>query len=215
MIVRLIYVLCILAPFSNLGTANASARQTLLACLGVEEWNFHKAKDTGPEYRLNQQFLNELSSLQEVQLHERYFESVCKNGQFAPSVNLLRALLVYGTGIFTNRGLPDETQSFKEMRLSGLRTLEQESPHLFFNYLAQKQVQISYPHCFRDKLPELQEFIDNYLYLEEDLEYTQLIADKDKIRKIFDHLRNFDLIRRECQSIQENLDSKRNLNTRR
>lgn len=182
-------------------------------CLGREEWAFHQNKDTGPEFNLNQLFINELSALQSVELKPEFHRKVCEEGLFTPSVNLMRAILIHGRKIFDIRPLEDESQSFREMRVSGVATLESETPHIFFRYLAQKQIQMNYAHCFRDELPELQEFIDQYLYLEEDLPYESLIRDKDKFRRIFERLNNFEAIRKRCFERQKELESKRNLNT--
>jgi hypothetical protein len=195
------------------GTLYASVPDTLLACLGQEEWRFHHAKDTGPEFHLNQLFINEISALQEVQLTRRHHQAICHDLTFSPSVNLMRALLIYGARIFDTSQVPDESESFREMRLANLRMLTEELPHIFFRYLAQKQALIPYAHCFRDKVPELQTFIENYLYIEEEVPVEQLLRDKEKLSRIFDHIKNFETLRQQCIEIQRKLDLGRNLNT--
>jgi hypothetical protein len=195
------------------GTVYASPPETLLACLGQEEWRFHQAKDTGAEFHLNQLFINEISASVEAQLTPRHHKMICHDNTFTPSVNLMRALLIYGTRIFENKIIPGESESFREMRLANLQTLSEELPHIFFRYLAQKQALIPYAHCFRDKVPELQTFIENYLYLEEEIPVAQLLRDKEKLQRIFEHLKNFDNLRLQCIEIQRRLDLQRNLNT--
>lgn len=195
------------------GTVYASAPETLLACLGQEEWRFHQAKDTGAEFHLNQLFINEISALQEAQLTRHHHQMICHDSTFTPSVNLMRSLLIYGTRIFENKMVAGESESFREMRLANLQTLSEELPHIFFRYLAQKQALIPYAHCFRDKVPELQTFIENYLYLEEDVPVVQLLQDKQKLQRIFDHLKNFESLKAQCIEIGRSLDLKRNLNT--
>lgn len=208
-------LLTILALKLILATSYASSNQTLLACLGQEEWRLHQAKEVSPEYRLNQVLINELAALQEIQLRPRYHQSICRVEGAGPSVNLIRALLVYGQRIFDTDNTEDINESFREMRISNLRTLEQEAPHILFRYLAEKQALIRYPHCLREKMPELHEYMERYLHLEEEIEFVQLIENKDNFRKIFNYLEDFELIKRQCDTIQEQLDAQRNLNTRR
>ena len=208
------FLLTILSFFLLLVTANAQQNETLLTCLGKEEWKYHQSQMSGPYYNLNQSLLNHLSSIQDVTLKIDIFKYVCEEKSSSPSLRLLSAILSQGTKIFNLQSRAGETQSFSEMRHSSIKALEAEAPHLFFSFLAQLQTLVPYPHCFKTKMPELDALMTNFLYLEEDVDVSILLKDKEKISRIFNRLESFSEIKKECAKIQEELDSKKNFNTR-
>lgn len=208
------FLFAILSFFTLLVTANAEQKETLLTCLGKEEWKYHRSQSSGPYYNLNQSLLNHLSSIQDVTLKADIFKTVCQDKSHSPSLRLLSAILSRGTKIFNLQGQAGESQSFKEMRLSSIKALEAEAPHLFFSFLAQLQVLVPYPHCFKTKMPELDTLMTNFLYLEEDVDVSILLEDKEKLTRIFTRLESFPEIKEECAQIQKNLNSKKNFNTR-
>ena len=66
-----------------------AAMNPLVGCLGQEELRLHKAKRTGPVYKLNQIFLNDLVSAGDITLKTEHFKNVCINPIFTPSVDLM------------------------------------------------------------------------------------------------------------------------------
>ena len=54
----------------------------LLQCLAKEEEKFHKKKVQNALYRLNQTFLNELASNNDINIKQNYVEEICNQKTF-------------------------------------------------------------------------------------------------------------------------------------
>lgn len=164
----------------------------LLVCLGNEEERLHLAKVTGPIYRLNQLFINEFASANEIQLEERYLQAVCSARHFSPSVNLLRFLMLDGKKIFKMNGLNINQVGVAE-------DLAERAAYIFFNYLAGLQSQTPHPQCLNKKIPEIAIFAERFRYLESDQSAREILSDRKKVAGIFAKLKHFDTIIKSCQ----------------
>ena len=189
-------ILTILLCLLNLKLAH-SAMNPLVGCLGQEELRLHKAKRTGPVYKLNQLFLNDLVSAGDITLKEKYFERVCKRPTFTPSVDLMREILIEGKKIFrlsnrvTNAGI-------RNFQLSTITEIKRLIPHIFFSYLSDLQSQTATHDCLPKYIPDLKYFQDRFKYLENELGTDQLIKEKDRISNIFNSLKKLPSIKKKC-----------------
>lgn len=178
-------------------------KTNLLHCLGKEELSLHSSKRTGPQYSLNQKFINEASSAGEFKLKEKYFKEICIVREFPPSIGLLKNLLLKETDIFES--VKSKNPSFQALHEGNYESLVEKSPHILFEFLALIQSQTPYPHCLKKNIPELAQFMDKFQYLQGELDTRALIRDKKSISKIFIKLKYLDAIYSECDDIQKKL----------
>lgn len=206
----------IIAPFlSLLLTVPVYAQQKLdiLVCLGQEEKYFHDQKITGPRYNLNQIFINDLAAIKDVRLQRRSLDRICRSGSQNVSLSLLMGLLIEREKLFILNKQKDETDSIFEMRKSAIDVLLNDSPHIFFRYIAELQSLTPFPHCLTTKIPELDYFTQKLKYLEGDIPIEQIINDKKRFLSIFEKLKGYERIYQECQVLQKELDIKRSRKT--
>ncbi|MBF0360099.1 MAG: hypothetical protein HQK49_03770 [Oligoflexia bacterium] len=182
----------------------------IIKCLAQEESIIHKNKVNGPIYSLNKELLNELVIDESISVKEKYLKEICSFKEFSPSVFLLQHLLIEGKEIFSindnqsNSSNVFEDQTEKPRALYLIDNLMDLAPSLFINYLMELQNMTPSATCLEVKIPELAKYLQNYQYLEEE-EYagTKIVFDKEKIKIIFEKLKNFDKIYKECLSMKK------------
>jgi hypothetical protein len=201
----------IIAILTLLWAVAGAESRTLLHCLGNEELTIHKAKREGPVYQLNQLFINELSSFDDITLKGEYIEQVCAPGYFAPSVNLLKLLLLNGKNAFSLRNSGNDGLAVYKHSL--INDFLDRVPHIFFQYLANLQSLAATPKCLQQKIPEVAYFLERYRYLETDFPMERLMADKAKIERVFDRLLKLDEVLKECREDKEKSRKKQKTNT--
>ncbi|GAB4015475.1 MAG: hypothetical protein Fur0010_14550 [Bdellovibrio sp.] len=190
------YALLILFSVS----AHAASVKKILHCLGNEELTIHKAKTDGPVYFLNQLFINELSSFNDVEVKESELNKICQQKDFAPSVFLLYDMLLRGKEIFIIQIHKGE-EGLWSYKNSQIEDLLNRVPHIFFQYLAHLQTLLPTHDCLNTEIPEINFFMERYHYLETDFSTEKLIKDKSKIKSIFEKLKILDKTILKCQKI--------------
>lgn len=190
----------------SINTFAQSKRNDLLYCLGQEEEKLHQTKRTGPQYFLNQYFINEAASTSVFKLKKKYYKEICITKEFPPSISLMKNLLINERNIF--KKVKADTSYLEALQTSGLDSLVKAAPHIFFQFLSIIQSHTRYPHCFRDNIPELHKMMEDYRYLEEEVSSKQLISNKKSIRIIFDKLKHLDAIYERCDKKYIELQSK-------
>lgn len=173
----------------------------LLKCLGQAELRIHQQKLAGAIYQLNQELVNEVASWDKIQLKKRYVNQICEVKDFSPSVELLKVLLLAGEEAFNFEKHDFETESLKLYQIEVIRDFLDRIPKIFFSYLADLQSMIDNPKCLLKNVPELDYFFERYRYLESDVSTKQLIQTPEaqqKLKSIFQKLRNFDKIVSSC-----------------
>ncbi|MBK22733.1 MAG: hypothetical protein CME70_01905 [Halobacteriovorax sp.] len=186
-----------------------SAMNPLVGCLGREELRLHKSKRTGPVYKLNQIFLNDLVGAGDITLKKEYYLKVCVSPVFTPSVDLMREVLLDGEKVFilSNRVT---NASIRNFQLSTIQEIKRRIPHIFFSYLSDLQSRTATPDCLTKYIPDLRYFQNRFKYLENELGTTQLINEKRRIKNIFNSLKEFQNIRKKCQEDKKQRDKKAN-----
>ncbi|MCR9206407.1 MAG: hypothetical protein NXH75_17630 [Halobacteriovoraceae bacterium] len=181
----------------------------LIKCLGLEELAIHKKKVFGPVYKLNQHFINELSTLYGLTLKEDSLKRVCRQKSFSPSVNLLQELLIKGKSAFIIPQTSSE-DGVTALATSSLEGFLDKTPHVFFTYLSQLQALAPMAPCLENKIPEIGYFMERYKYLE-DISGSRGIIEKEqsKVLSIFYKLKKFDSIIKVCTKEKEKLKAKK------
>lgn len=174
-----------------------SERGNLLYCLGQEELKLHTGKRTGPQYFLNQFFINEAASTGLFNLKAKYYRKICKIKEFPPSIGLMKNLLIHEKKIFVK--LKYDSIHLEALHSSGLDSLIERAPHIFFQFLSIIQSQTRYAHCFQENIPELHKMLEQFRYLEEDISSKSLISNKKDILAVFEKLKYLDAIYDKCE----------------
>ena len=186
---KIVLILTILAPLTWGAPVNP-----LLKCLAQEEAQIHQQKLYNHRYHLNQEFFNSLASDAYVYLKEDLFERICqKNAHFGPAENLLFILLTEGQKAFSFK---EENYHLQKASVSNLLEL---LPQLLFQYLSNLQAQAPTPDCLEKNIPEAKYFMEQFRYLEGEIPTSQILGNKDKIRRLFEALKNYQQMFNRCQ----------------
>jgi hypothetical protein len=187
----------------------AAPLNPLVGCLGSEELRLHKQKRTGPVYKLNQLFLNDLVSAGDITLREASFKKVCVNYVFTPSVDLMREILLDGEKIFIlSRSVTNK--NLRNFQLSAIAEIERVIPHIFFSYLSDLQARTATADCFNKYIPGLKAIHNRFKYLESEITPGELLKNKARIKGIFTALKSYPEIKRKCYADKLKRDKKKN-----
>lgn len=187
----LIFILLV----SNLTYAKGNA---LLRCLAKEEEQLHKNKDQSALYKLNQTFLNELASNNDITIKNSYVDKICNDKTTTPSIELLHLLLINESDIYDTT-LKETDASLKDYKKGYINEFQKQVPHFLITFLAQLQAEISDPNCFNRAIPEIAYLNEKIKYLEEEISMHQIISEKKKIENIFKKLKERKSIMAKCE----------------
>jgi hypothetical protein len=196
-------IFCILL---NIFPAEIFAKDNLLLrCLAKEEEKLHKEKSQSILYRLNQNFINEFATSNDISVKQNFIDEICgPNAKFPPSVGLLRLLLLNESEVF-DLSLSGVDPSMRSYKMAYIREFQKQVPHFFISYLAGLQSEIPDAHCLANAIPELASLNERLKYLEEEITIHEIISQKSKIEAIFKKLLNLKEITEQCkQNILQN-----------
>lgn len=167
----------------------------LLVCLGKEEGILHQRKKAGPNYQLNQYFINQLVGFNHIPIKEEYLKRICSEGEFSYSVSLLEQLLLKGIDLFHLSD--DPNKKFSEVVT--IDELLEDTPQIFVRYLASLQEFAQTPDCLPKRVKNLKYFLERLIYLEEDLGGRNILRNQKKIVELFADLKKLDSYYEECR----------------
>ena len=99
----------------------------LLECLAREEMRLHKEKNQGALFRLNQEFINELASSNDINLKKHFVEEICDSKKHSPSVGLLRLLLLVESDIY-DLSLSEVEPSMRPFKMGHINEFQKQIP---------------------------------------------------------------------------------------
>ncbi len=175
-----------------------AAPNLLLQCLAKEETMLHKQKSQGALYHLNQDFLNELASSNDITLKKNFVDEICQSKKHSPSVGLLRLLLLKESDIY-DLSLSEVESSMRSFKMAYINEFQKQVPRLFVQYVSGLQAEMPTADCLSKAIPELNFFNERLKYLEEEMSIHEVMKDKKKIEKVFIKLENVDKIRSACE----------------
>jgi hypothetical protein len=190
---KLIFLLFILL-FSFEINAKANL---LLQCLAKEEEKLHIAKDQSALYRLNQNFLNELASNNDISIKKNFVDEICNQKKGSPSVEFLHLLLIKESDIY-DLSLSEVDGTMRPFKMGYINEFQKQVPHLLIAYLSGLQSEVEDPNCLNNAIPEIKILTEKIKYLEEEISMHQIVSDKKKIETIFKKLKNFKEIKNNC-----------------
>ena len=179
-----------------------AAPNLILQCLAKEEARLHKEKDQGALYRLNQEFLNELASSNDITLKQNFVEEICNNKpgktlSHSPSVGLLRILILKKSDIY-DLSLSEVEASMRSFKMAYINEFQKQVPGIFIQFISSLQAEMPTPNCLSKAIPELTYFSERLKYLEEELPVQEIMKDQVKIESIFKKLEGLSKIRANC-----------------
>ncbi len=182
------------------GTEIYAAPNLLLQCLAREESQLHKEKSTGVLYRLNQEFLNELASTNDIALKKIYIDEICQAKIHSPSVGLLRLLLIKESEIY-DLTFSEVDPTMRPFKMAYINEFQKQVPRFFIQYISGLQSEMATPHCLAQAVPEIAEFNERLKYLEEEMSTHEVLKDKKRIERIFIKLQNLNAIKDHCELV--------------
>jgi hypothetical protein len=192
-------ILCSITFSLLFGTQIYAAPNLLLQCLAKEESLLHKEKSQGVLYRLNQEFINELASSNDIVLKKYYVDEICNSKIHSPSVGLLRMLLLKESEIY-DLSFSEIDPAIKPFKMGYINEFQKQVPRLFSQYIAGLQGELATSDCLIKAIPEIGFFNERLKYLEEEMSIHEVINDKNKIERIFTKLLKFKSIKEKCEA---------------
>lgn len=183
------------------GTEIFAAPNLLLQCLAKEESLLHKEKAQGVLYKLNQEFINELASSNDIALKKNFVDEICHSKKHSPSVGLLRLLLLKESSIY-DLALSEVDPMIRPFKMGYINEFQKQVPRLFIQYISGLQSEMATPDCLTKAIPEISVFSDRLKHLEEEMSTHKVIRDKNKIELIFTKLQNIKTIKENCEHQQ-------------
>ena len=174
----------------------------LLHCLAKEENQLHKDKSTGPLYHLNQDFLNELASSNDIALKKVYVDEVCSNSKHSPSVALLHLLLMKEGEIF-DLAMTEVDPTMRPFKMGYIQEFQKQVPKFFIQYIAGLQAGLATSDCLNNAIPDLKYFNERLKYLEEEMTIHEVMSDKKRIDHIFTKLLDYKNIKKNCEKMAQ------------
>ena len=195
--------LCFMLFFS----LHSEAKQNhLLQCLAKEEEALFKKTKQDALYRLNQEFVNELASSNDISIKSNFLSEICQSRTFSPSVGLLRLLMLKEQDIF-DLSLSDIDPQLRPFKMGYIQEFQKQVPRIFISYISALQLEMSTPNCLEKRIPELKGLSESLKHLEMESTTKSLMANKNKIEAIFVKLKAIKAIKKSCY--EEMLSKKR------
>lgn len=173
----------------------AMARQSggpkkYMVCLGKEEAKIHKKNIGGPVYRLNQEVISSLVQLREsIFMKDDSITEICKAPY--PSVKFLELLMKEDHIFYSNHNKKRDPREYT-IDQAALAELKRTSAPLFVSFITGLQAGLNRPNCLQELIPELGPFIDDMLYLQENLDIEQILASIKSPKSVFEKLQKLD-----------------------
>lgn len=181
------YKLILILFALNLAQARQATKpKKYMVCLGKEEAVFHKKNIGGPVYRLNQEVISSLVQLREsIAMKNKYVSDICEAAY--PSLKFLELLMtkdhVFYSKVSEKRDPKDYT-----IDQATLSELKRASAPLFVSFITGLQAGLEKPNCLQELIPELRPFIEEMLYLQENLEFEQILKSLKSPELVFEKL---------------------------
>lgn len=168
----------------------------ILKCLGEEEKRFHKSKETGPVYDLNQRLIAEMVQIPQIEMTQEDYVAICTGQKFSESWKLLEYTLKKGKVIFI---IPKNIQGIQRSMTKGMiDDYFEASREILLTFISQIQTFSPTPTCLKEEIPELDKFFTEIKYLQEDVDLKDIFQGKDE--KIFGALKNYPLAFERCRA---------------
>jgi hypothetical protein len=195
--------LCFILIFS---IASEAKQNKLLRCLAKEEEILFKKTKQDALYRLNQEFVNELASSNDISIKNNYLNEICQSRTYSPSVSLLRLLMLKEHEVF-DLSLSEIDPQLRPFKMGYIYEFQKQVPRIFISYISALQLEMSTANCLEKRIPELKGLSENLKHLEMETTTRSLMANKKKIEAIFVKLQALKAIKKSCY--EEMLSKKR------
>lgn len=176
-------------------SSNAKGRN-ILHCLAEEETNYHKTRNTGPDFILNQKMINKLSSMGFYKVSNYALDYVCKKSKQGASLRFLRLLILEPNSIFKED--KKTAPSVRALNESAIESLKSQASKFLFQHLSGIQTLTKDAKCLQKHIPEIEYYWERFRYLETHIGTSSIVDDPDKIDNIFKKLGYIDSILRKC-----------------
>jgi hypothetical protein len=175
----------------------------LLQCLGLEEERYHKAKDIGPFYELNQKMISALIQFSEdTHLNDEVYNTACKTGMESPSLYILEESLYDDEELFYVENSIKENPTLFNIQDNLIKEFKIATPELFLNFLKSVQAQLPNAECLNKKVPEIQELFFTIKHMQSHKSLAQILKESKSVPKIFSQLKNFKVLLKFCSGSQ-------------
>ncbi len=173
----------------------------LIRCLAKEEASFHAKKIQNAYSVLNQSFINEFASNNDISLKPQYIDELCSKNK-GMSLYLLELLLTKETEIYDLQSVRENAQ-LSNYKSGFIQEFQKQVPHLLIAFIGNIKIELDDPYCINKVIPEIGFFEERMKYLEEEISIHEVFNDKNKIKRIFTKLNNFEALKKSCLDLKK------------
>lgn len=167
----------------------------LIKCLGEEEKAFHKNKEVGPIYELNQRLIAEMIQIPHAELDDLAFIEMCKTKHASASLKLLELSIRRGNEIFD---IPKNVSGIQRSVTEGMIVdYIEATKEIFLSFISSIQTLAPSASCIKEEIPQVDAFFTDIKYLQEDVDMKKIFAGRDA--KIFTKLLGYKAAFKRCQ----------------
>ena len=182
-----------------LSISSNAKRRNILHCLAQEETTYHKTRNTGPDFLLNQKMINKLSSMGHYKVSKYALDYVCNKTKQGASLKFLRLLILEPNSIFQeDRNTEPSVRALNE---SAIESLKSKASMFLFQQLSEIQTLTKDAKCLQKNIPEIEYYWERFRYLETHIGTSSIVDDPDKIDNIFKKLGYIDSIIKKCNKV--------------
>jgi hypothetical protein len=181
--------------FGLMNTTIAKVPSQLLICLGKIEKSYHKTKQLGPFYELNQNLINELTQVPGIEAQPEVLKKICKISPEAPLVLLEEILLNPSSWHNLKKSESPVTQKIAKQLI---KEMNQQSPEILLIFLGALQAQMPTHNCLEKYIPGLNHLYRDVKWLQEEMDLKKIASTKDRLVPIFNRLRDLKEITQAC-----------------
>lgn len=148
-------------------------------------------------YDLNQRLIAEIVQIPKVELRTEEYLKICTGQKSTESLKLLEYSIKSGKEIFV---ISDNIQgSQRSMTIGMIDDYASAVREILLNFISQIQLLSPSPNCLKEQIPELEKFLRDIKYLQEDVDMKNIFIGQDQ--KIFERLKNYPLAFAKCRAL--------------
>ena len=160
----MVKILLFLFSVTFISQKSFSEISPIVSCLALQEQAYHKSKNIGPMYKLNQELLNLLAIENKLKFQNQFTQKICDSKNQAYS--LLKHLLLDHSKIFVP---PKEDINEWELTFftNQISQLIKKNYQVFLNFLSFIQMEIKSPKCLHQLFPGYEDYLSREKYLKD------------------------------------------------
>lgn len=167
----------------------------IVQCLGREEAIYLKNRMAGPNVNLNRDLINELITHEQIPIKNEVLKKICEPD--SPTGFLtLQYFMTMRLDVLDFKDVDKINQKRYEQIFVEMTS---KFPSMFLSYITALTAQAPTYDCLTKEIPEIDRYLDQYKYLENEVSGEKVLLNIDTIAKIFQKIKDYEKIFERCE----------------